>query len=139
MVNGAPTNPITGTRPAKRRDHALNRFADVAQVVGIGNREAVDVVRGPHGIVDHRPFARDEAQFQSHRLHGKQQIGEDDGGIHVQDFHRLQGYLSRQIGALADFQEPMMLPDLPVLLQIASGLPHEPHRPNVGRPPAACV
>ena len=32
-----------------------------------------------------------------------------------------------------------MLTDVPILLQIASSLPHEPDWPDVGRPAAACV
>ena len=97
----------------QRRHHLLNRFADVAQIVGVRNREAVDVVRSPHRIVDHRPFARGEAQLQAHRLHRQQQIGENDGRVDVQNFHRLQRHLGRQIGALADFQDPVLLRGCP--------------------------
>jgi len=32
-----------------------------------------------------------------------------------------------------------MLTDLPVLLQVASRLPHEPYRPDIGWPSAACI
>ena len=33
----------------------------------------------------------------------------------------------------------MLRPDVPVLLHVPAGLPHEPHRPNVGRPAAAGI
>jgi len=65
---------------------------------------------------------------------GQQQVGENDGRIHIQDFYRLKRYLSCQIGAFADFQNSVVLADVPVLLQIASSLSmNHTGRTSVGR------
>ena len=139
MVNGAPTNPITGTRPASAFTTSLNRLADVTEFVGIRNRQAVDIARGAHRIVDHRAFAGGEAQLQAHRLDRQQQIGENDGGVDVQNLHGLQRDLRRQIGPFADFQNPVLGADIAVLLHVAPGLAHEPDRPDIGRPAPAGI
>ena len=86
-----------------------------------------------HRIIDARPFAGGEAQLEAHRFDGQQQVGEDDGGIHVQNLDRLQRDGSGQVRALADFEDAVAGADLPVLAQIAARLAHEPYRANVGR------
>ncbi len=128
-----------GDASGQRAHHQLDRLAHVAQFVGIGGGERIHVVGGAHGIADHRTFALLVAQLQAHRLHRQQQVREDDGRIHVQDFHRLQRDRRRQVGPLADFEDPVLLADLAVLLHVAAGLPHEPHRPHIGGPPPAGI
>ncbi len=139
MVKGAPTNPITGALPRQRADYLLNCLAHVAQIVGVAGRERIDVVGRTHGVADHRAFAFLIAQLEAHGLHRQQQVGEDDGGIHVEHFDRLQRDGRGQIGALADFENAVALADLAVFLHVAAGLPHEPNRAHVGGPAAASV
>ena len=86
-----------------------------------------------------RPFAGDEAQLQAHRLDRQQQVGEDDGGIDVEDLDRLQRDRRGQIRPLAHLEDAVLGADLAVLLQVPAGLPHEPHRPHIGRPAAAGI
>ena len=119
--------------------HQLDRLAHVAEFVGVGGGERIHVVRGADGIADHRTFALLVAQLEAHRLHRKQQVREDDGRIHIQRFHRLQRDGRRQVGPLAHFEDPVLLADLAVLLHVAAGLPHEPHRPHIGGPAPAGV
>jgi hypothetical protein len=52
-----------------------------------------------------RAFALAIAQLQAHRFDGQQQIGENDGRVHVQRFHRLQRDGGGQIGPLADLEQ----------------------------------
>ena len=83
-------------------------------------------------IIDARSFAGGKAQLQTHGFDGQQQVGENDGGIYVQNFDRLQRDSGGQIGALADFQDAVPGADFPVLTQIAARLAHEPYGTNVG-------
>ena len=89
---------------------------------------------GAHRVVDHRSFAGGEAQLQTHGLDRQQQIGENDGRVYVQNLDRLKRHLGGQVGPLADLQDASFGPDVPVLLHIPAGLPHEPTgRTSVGR------
>ncbi len=82
-------------------------------------------------------LARSEAQLEAHGLNRQKQIGENDGGVDVQNLHRLQRDLRGQIRAFAQFQDSVLGADVPVLLHIAAGLTHEPDWPDVGGPTAA--
>ena len=86
-----------------------------------------------------RPFARYELEFQAHRLHRQQQVGEDDGCVYVEDLYRLEGHGGGQIGPFTYIENARLRPNLAVLFQVPSRLPHEPDRPNVCRPPAASI
>ena len=119
--------------------HLLNGLADVVQIVRVGDGERIDIVGGADGIIDVRAFAGQELQLQAHGLDRQQQVGENDGRVDIQKFHRLQGDLSSQVGPFADLQDTGLGADIPVLLHVASGLPHEPDRPNIGGPAAAGI
>jgi hypothetical protein len=84
-------------------------------------------------------LAGDIAQLEAHGLDRQQQIGEDDGGVDVQQFDRLESDGGRQVGPFTHFEDAIPLADVPVLLEIAAGLPHEPYRPDIGGPAAAGV
>ena len=81
----------------------------------------------------------DELQLQAHRLHREKKIREDDGGVDVQNLYRLEGYLSRQVGPLANLEDTGLGADIPVLFHVTSGLPHKPNRPDIGGPAAASI
>jgi hypothetical protein len=55
-------------------------------------------------VVDPRPLARGEAQLEAHRLDRQQQIGENDGRVHIQNLDRLQRNGRGQIRPFANFQ-----------------------------------
>ncbi len=120
-------------------DYGLDRFGYVSQIVRVRRRQRVHVGRETHGIVDDRPDAVGEPQLQPHRLDGEQQVGENDGRVHVQDLHRLQGHGSREVRPLAHFQHPVLRTDIAVLFQIPPGLTHEPDGSYIRRPAAARV
>ncbi len=120
-------------------DHQLDSFADIAQFVGVRDRERIDIVGGPHWIVDIRPFAGDEFELEAHGLDRKQQVGENNRGIDIQDLDGLQGHLRGEIGPFADLQDARLGADLPVLFHVAASLPHKPDRPYIGRPAAARI
>ena len=46
----------------ERAHHLLDGFANVAQIVRVRDGEAIDVIRGPHRVVDHRALALGEAK-----------------------------------------------------------------------------
>ena len=92
-----------------------------------------------HRIIDNGAFTCDKAELESHRLDREQQVGEDDGGVHVQDLDRLQGHGGRQVWPLAHFQHAVLGTDLAILFQVPAGLTHEPDGSDVRRPPAARV
>ena len=91
------------------------------------------------GIIDHAALAGDKLQLQPHRLDGKQQVGENDRRIHIQNLDGLKRHGRSQIRPLADLKDSVARTDIPVRLQVAAGLPHEPDRPNIRRPPAASI
>ena len=86
-----------------------------------------------------RTFLLRIAELQAHRLDGQQQIGENDGRVHIEGFDRLQGNGGGQIRALADLKHRVFRANIPVGLHIAAGLPHKPDRPDVGGPSPAGI
>ena len=92
-----------------------------------------------HRIVDYRTFLQRIAEFQSHRFHRQQKVGENDRRVNIQRFHRLQGDRGGQIGTLADFKQRVAGANIPVRFHVSASLPHEPNRPNIGRPAPASV
>ena len=117
----------------------LDRFPYISQIIGIRGRERVNVLTGQDRILDHRPFITDVTKLQTHRLNRQQQVGEDDRGVHIQRFDRLQRYGCRQIGTLTDLEEGMFSSDIAVRFHVPARLTHKPDRPHVGRTSAAGI
>ena len=78
-----------------------------------------------------RPFALDEIEADAHRLEREEQIGEEDGRVHVDAAHRLQRDLGRQIGRATELEQRVALAQRAVLAHVAAGLAHEPDRRGV--------
>ena len=58
-------------------------FAYITQFCGAVGAQFVDVGHCANRLVDHRAFAVNELEVKAHRGEGEQQIGKDDGRIHV--------------------------------------------------------
>ena len=63
---------------------------------------------------------------QAHGFDGKEQVGKDDGRVHVQHFDGLQGDGGGDVRPLAHLENPVMLTNLAVLLHVAPSLAHKP-------------
>ena len=86
-----------------------------------------------------RPFLLRIAEFQSHRFDGQQKVGKNDRGVDIQRFHRLQRDRGGQIRPLADFEQRVARANVPVRFHVSPRLPHEPDRPDIGRPTPAGI
>lgn len=89
-----------------------------------------------------RPFknwtpALNEVEAEAKAVERKQDIGENDRGIHLKRADRLQGDLGGQIRVSQQFEHRMTRAKPAVFGHVAAGLAHEPHRRAVGRPSAA--
>ena len=148
MARGAPLDGIARERE-RRAGKSDQRHASVQRAAGQPDRlrhepellsadkpERVHIRTGPDRIVNDRTFALLERDAQAHWLEREQDVGEDDGRIEGEALDRLQRDLGRQFRRLAHLEDGMLGADGPVLLHVASGLPHEPHRHAV-RPFAA--
>jgi hypothetical protein len=60
-----------------------HRFGDIAQVGSAVSLQAGDVFFLPYWLLNHRPFTGGEMEWQAHDFEREQQIGKDDGCIHV--------------------------------------------------------
>src|SRR5262244_2599017 len=78
-------------------------------------------------ILNHGPISLCVFQSHAHRLEQKQDVGEQDRGIHSQTFDRRHGDLGGQVGAFAKVEELVPCAELPVFLHVASGLTHQPY------------
>ena len=100
-------------------------------------RRPVDVGGGPDGSADDRPLARLEIKRDTHRGEWQQQVREEDGGVDVEPFDRLQRHLRGQLRLSADFEQRVPRADVAVLGHVTAGLSHEPDRGLVDRLVAA--
>ena len=71
------------------------------------------------------PFLKTQPQPQ--RFQGKQDVREEDKGVHAQ-MQGKQRHLGGQVGLAHEFQQAVALPQRPVFGHVTPGLPHEPHR-----------
>ena len=104
-----------------------DRFHDeIQRVDAFQLQHAVHVRRFADRVVDHRAFALGELQVHAHRLQDRQQVGEDDRGVHAQARHGGTHHLAAQRRVLAQFQEGGLGPHLAVLRHVPARLPHQP-------------
>ena len=133
---GGAAEPDQGRPPPQGRARGADRIIHVGE--GLFRRrvaQPVDVPGRPQGPLDHRPGV---AVFEPH-AHGLQQeqdVGEQDGGVHLEALHRSDRHLRHQVRGLAQFQEADPGPQVAVMVHVAPRLPHEPDR-GVGGPAAA--
>ncbi len=132
---------VGGDRPGRATEAEQRRFpgegganAGDSLVDGLQHRGIVAITQtSDHGrILDriHRgTFALEEADVAAERIRDRQDVGEDDRGVEAEAADRLERRLDRHLRRIAEMQEALrLLPDLPVLRQIAAGLAHEPDR-----------
>ena len=72
------------------------------------------------------PFALDEVEGDAHRLERQQQIGKQDGGVHLDAADRLQRDLGGQVGRPTQLQKRVVLAERSIFGHVPAGLPHEP-------------
>ena len=89
-------------------------------------RRAADLFVGADGLVDYGAFAVDELEVEAHGGEGKQEVGEDDGGVDAEAFGGGDGDFGGDRGSAADFEEGVVFADGHVLGHIAAGLAEEP-------------
>ena len=90
-VNGAPPNPMRGTRPASsRRSRRIVSSTWASASRGSKLRRRSTSRGAPDWMFDRRPFPFDEIEFEPHGGEGQQQIGEQDCGVDLDGIDRLQ-------------------------------------------------
>ena len=112
-----------------------DRRHDVVQITGrIRHRQLVYILLGTHYFFEFRAFALFEIQPQSHGIRDGQNIGEQDGGIQIVAFQRLQGHFAGQFTVFAQTQKITRLGTCcAVFRQVASCLTHHPDRGYIHR------
>ncbi len=71
-------------------------------------------------------FAGDELEVEAHGGEGKQEVGEDDGGVDTEALGGGDGDFGGDVGRAADVEEGVVLADGHVLRHVAAGLAEEP-------------
>jgi hypothetical protein len=106
-------------------------------LVGFEVAEPIEVGRGAEGPFDDRSDAGLDREPDPETLDGRDDVREQDRGVHAVAAHRLEGDLGGEVRGVDDRLEGVLLADRPVLREGAAGLPHEPDRDVVvGQPPA---
>src|SRR4051812_16334693 len=96
--------------------------------VKIRGTEPRHVRRSPQGR-ELRTFALNEAHVDTKRVRHDEDVREQDSSVETVAADRLQRDFDGQLWRVAELQEaPDRPPDLTVLGQIASCLPHQPYR-----------
>jgi hypothetical protein len=115
---------MSGTSSAARA-----RRTDCRRSRGAGGdrRQTIHVGGGRDRVVDHRTVAGRELDAGAERLQDEQDVGEDDGGVHLEDADGRDRDLGGRLRALAELQEAELGADRPVLRHVAARLSHEPH------------
>ena len=95
--------------------------------------QPLHVGRRPDRIEDRRPLALYEIEIEPERSEGQQEIGEEDGGVDLDDIHRLERHRDGELRLAANLDQREALAQGAVIRHVASGLTHEPHRSHVDR------
>ena len=126
-VNGAPANPISGTRPASScliRRIASSTWASASRGSKVRRRSMSASTL--NGVLDGRAFAANEIEPDAHRFERQQEIREENRGVDVDPANRLQRDFGRQIGRAAQLEQGVAFAQRAVLAHVAPGLAHEP-------------
>ena len=94
----------------------------------VGIRQGRHVGGAPDRFRHDRP--RGEIELDAQGRKRAHDVGEDDGRIQRKPPDRLQGDLGSEVGAAGQFLEAVLLAELPVFGQVASGLTVDPQRPS---------
>ena len=125
-MNGAPEadHGDRGVEAGPRGPDGVHHEAEAGEVVEF--EHPADVVRRPHGVVDHRALAVGELEIEPHRLEDREQVAEDDRGIDAEPLDRGDHHLGAEPRILAELEEADRVADGPVFGEIAARLPHQP-------------
>ena len=99
---------------------------DVVEVVGAVGAEGLDLFEGAERCVDDGAFAGDEFEVEAHGREGKQEVGEDDGGVDAEAFGGGDGDFGGDFGGAADVEQRVVAADGHVFRHVAAGLAEEP-------------
>ncbi len=102
------------------------------RLVRIGNGQPVDGLAAPDLVRQYRPMSLVELECRSHRLDRDEDVREEDGRVHAEEVHRLQGHLDAEFRSLAQFEKGHAAAHLLVFREIAAGLAHHPDRGVLG-------
>ncbi len=114
-------------------EHVRERLSRLEQL------EPIDICAVGDRSLNLRSFAFDEIERQSHRLEGKQQVGEQDGRVDVDRVDRLQRHVGGEVRLAADVEQGVSLADGAVVGHVAAGLTHEPDGGDIDRLAPACL
>ena len=128
VARGAALDDVgrDGERLAPHEAHGLEDRADAR--LDVDRLEPRHVGLRAHRAMDDRPFARGELEPHAEGLDEQQDVGEEDGRVDTQASHRLQRDLGRRLRIAAQLEKAVARAHRAVLGQVATGLPHEPHR-----------
>ena len=114
------------------RSEQPNRLEDVRKPFPrIDDADPFDVGGRSNRVFDRRPFTLDEFEGQPHRREGKQQIGEQDRRVDVDDVYGLKRDRDGQLRLRADLKQGIALPQRAIVGHVPAGLAHEPDRRDV--------
>ena len=127
-MKGAPAKPISGTvvrevRLAPSRSRRGQTASPRARRAPAALRR-----RGPsaHGCADAGPGLNVTSDAHGRQRH--EDVGKQDGGVHVQAAHGLHRDLARQLRRPAAGEEVGLLAKRAIFGQVAAGLAHDPDR-----------
>ena len=127
--------------PARQRPHhLLDRLAHIAQIIGVRDRQAIDViaeVRTGLSITGPSPAAK--RSFSPIGSTGSSKSAKMIAASTSRISTGCSVTCAAKSGRLQISRIPCLSADVPVLLHIAARLPHKPHRANIGRPAAASI
>ena len=112
-----------------------DRLEDVSD--GLEWAESIDRRSIADGCSDHGPDPRLDIEFDPHRKQWNHDVGEQDRGIDSVTTNRLKRHLRGEVGALAQLEDRVSLPQLSVFGEAATCLSHEPDGDAIGRFPTA--
>jgi hypothetical protein len=113
--------------------HHFNRPGDIGKFFSPVGAERLHLLQPAHRRMHHRSFARDKLEVQPHGRERKQQVGEDDGGVHAQPLSCGNGHFRRDLRGAADLQQRVVPAHGHVLRHIAPGLAQKPDGRSVDR------
>ncbi len=113
--------------------HGIHHVAKI--LLGIGNRQRLDVGQAADLLAEARPFAGLEVQPLAHGIGDGEDVGKENRRVDLRiAIQRLQGNLARQLRILHQTHEIAGLgTGGAVFRQVTPGLPHHPHRGDVDR------
>lgn len=117
-----------GARSAEVSGYLFNGLGHVTKLFHSVGSEGLDLLQGPHRLMNYRPFAIHKFEIHSHWSKRQQQIREDDGCVHIEDFRCGDGYFRSDRGRAADIQQGMMLANGHVFRHITARLAQKPNR-----------